>query len=148
MENLISGWQIGGAFAVLAIGIAILFGLILLAYVLYTHFDSWRCPMQVGDAKVTHMAFVPAHREMVPDYDSSTEVASMVSVPVPDQWWTTIQIGRNKNQMAVPANTFEQLQSGDKVHAHYFYGRFSGALFVQEIFPMNTTPTDPGLSVV
>lgn len=117
-----------GALLVAVCGVLILIVLYMIGMMIFEKIDKDKGTTESGTGQVVELSYTHA-------YSTTTSVAN-VPVPQysPESWKLTLNIEGKLATIEVAENVYNQTRLGDRLQATYIRGRFTGNLYLTEVF--------------
>lgn len=127
-QRLLIDWPLG------PIMIGCLFILIGIAFWgIFVVVDSF-LPQKHGTGRVVGKIFTPAHTTMIMMYDTATKMSIPRFISRSDDWSVTVSINGRQDNVSVSKELYNALSENSVVRAKYVIGRFSGGLYLKDLF--------------
>lgn len=119
-----------GLIALLAIGVLGLIGILV-----YYAFDSSSLPLEQGQGRIVGKEYTPAYNTtgLIPMGKGLMPITTYH----PDRWEVAVAVGDQQNSISVTEEFYESAAEGDWVRVEFVRGRYSGNLYLRNIWPFD-----------
>lgn len=125
-------WPIGTMLDVMLIA-SICVLVVLVAGLIFSLCDEVLLPTSRSSGRVEGRRFVAAHTKSVLRYNPIFKMAMPVSVSVPNHWYVTVRVGKERDDLSISKGAYERLSEGQDVHVEYAHRRFTKTLRLEQI---------------
>lgn len=108
--------------------------LLLILYGIFYAIDSWFLPLNNGTGRVVGKNFTPAHTDMVMQYNPALKTSAPTYIHHPDRYTLIIKYGNLTDSIFVNEGFFDEIDRGQQVKIKYITGRFSGGLYIKQVW--------------
>lgn len=131
--EMFSDWPLGTIVGILILGTVLALA-VLAVRGLYFAIDSWFLPKKRGTGRIVGKTFTPAHTQVIMMYNVATKTNMPQIIHRPDDWSVSVEVGGKQDDISIGQELYDLLSEGSMVMAGYVTGRFSGNLYLKEIF--------------